>query len=211
MVAYCLIPILFQCVLMVVDEGWFHRVRGLPRWERISHPLDTLTLVGCLAWLIATESRSPAALSVYVGLAVFSMIFATKDEVMHTGLCSAGEHWVHAMLFVLRPIVLAASMYLWWIGAASLLAGQLGITVGFLAYQVIYWSLERADPRSLGLVDEVWEANQARRPLLCDGSRDGDPVLVAEPSPRTSSKSRRLRDAGGGATRSARASASRQR
>jgi len=184
MVVYCLIPVLFQCVLMVVDEGWFHRIRGLPRWERISHPLDTLTLVGCLGWLVATESRSPAALSVYVGLAVFSTIFATKDEAMHAGLCSAGEHWLHAMLFALRPIVLAAFMYLWWIGTVSLLVGQLGITIGFLAYQVIYWNPERADPHSLphslGLIDEAWETNQARRRFLCDGSRDGDPVLVDE-------------------------------
>ena len=26
-------------------RAWFHRRRGLPRWERIGHPLDTLTIV----------------------------------------------------------------------------------------------------------------------------------------------------------------------
>jgi len=28
---------------MGVDEFYFHRRRGLPRWERLAHPLDTMT------------------------------------------------------------------------------------------------------------------------------------------------------------------------
>ena len=58
MLAVCMIPIVLQGVIMVVDEGWFHRTRGLPRWERIGHPLDTLTIVLCLAWLLATSPHS---------------------------------------------------------------------------------------------------------------------------------------------------------
>jgi hypothetical protein len=148
MVAYCLIPIVLQGVLMVVDEGWFHRARGLPRWERIGHPFDTLTIAVCLAWLVGTAPRSSAALSVYVGLAVFSTLFVTKDEAVHAGLCRPGEHLLHAILLVLHPIVLAAFIYLWWAGAIGLLVGQLGLTIAFLAYQVIYWNLERAEAES---------------------------------------------------------------
>jgi 2-polyprenyl-6-hydroxyphenyl methylase/3-demethylubiquinone-9 3-methyltransferase len=145
MLVACMIPIVLQGVVMVVDEGWFHRARGLPRWERIGHPLDTLTIILCLAWLLATTPATPAALPVYVVLSVFSTLFVTKDEPVHARLCSPGEHWLHAVLFVLHPIVLAAFGYLWWTGAVGLLLGQLGIAIAFMAYQVIYWNFDDRD------------------------------------------------------------------
>jgi len=145
MLAACMVPIVLQGVVMVVDEGWFHRARGLPRWERIGHPLDTLTIILCLAWLLATTPATPAALPVYVVLSVFSTLFVTKDEPVHARLCSPGEHWLHAVLFVLHPIVLAAFGYLWWTGAVGLLLGQLGIAIAFMAYQVIYWNFDDRD------------------------------------------------------------------
>jgi 2-polyprenyl-6-hydroxyphenyl methylase/3-demethylubiquinone-9 3-methyltransferase len=140
-----MIAIGLQGLAMVVDEGWFHRARGLPRWERIGHPLDTLTLIACLIWLVSTSPTSSVALPVYLALAVFSTLFITKDEPVHARLCSGGEQWLHAVLFVLHPIVLAAFAYLWWIGALGLLVGQLGITIAFLAYQMIYWNFEARD------------------------------------------------------------------
>jgi 2-polyprenyl-6-hydroxyphenyl methylase / 3-demethylubiquinone-9 3-methyltransferase len=154
-VVVCMIPIVLQGVIMVIDEGWFHRARGLPRWERIGHPLDTLTIAVCLGWLVATTPDTPAAVPVYVGLAVFSTLFVTKDEAVHARLCSPGEHWLHAVLFVLHPIVLAAFGYLWWIGAVGLLIGQLGIAIAFMAYQVIYWSLEDAEPEMMATRAQV--------------------------------------------------------
>src|SRR5262249_38638056 len=102
------------------------------------------TCIG-LAWsLVATTPGRSTALPIYVGLALFSTLFVTKDEAVHAQRCSPGERWLHALLFVLHPIVLAAFAYLWWIGMVRLLVGQLGITIAFLAYQVIYWSTERA-------------------------------------------------------------------
>jgi 2-polyprenyl-6-hydroxyphenyl methylase / 3-demethylubiquinone-9 3-methyltransferase len=152
MVAYCLIPIVLQAVTMVIDEGWFHRERGLSRAERIGHPLCTLTIALCLLWLVTTDPGSSTALPVYISLAAFSTLFVTKDEAMHVKQYSRGEHWLHALLFMLHPIVLAAFAYLWWIGMVGLLVGQLGITIAFLAYQVIYWSIEGdaacADPEA---------------------------------------------------------------
>jgi len=159
MLTYCLIPIVLQGVVMVVDEGWFHRARGLPRWERIGHPLDTLTIVLCLAWLIATTPASPLALPVYVGLAIGSTLFVTKDEGVHARLCSAGEQWLHAVLFVLHPIVLAAFGYLWWTGAVGLLVGQLGIAIAFMTYQIIYWNLDSREPAAARRPDTAWYAD----------------------------------------------------
>src|ERR1019366_3333568 len=37
-----------------------HQRRGLPRWERLGHPLDTLSVAGCYGWLVATGPGSPA-------------------------------------------------------------------------------------------------------------------------------------------------------
>jgi hypothetical protein len=59
---------------MAVDEFYFHRRRGLPRWERLGHPLDTLTALACFVWLLSA-APSASSLSVYTGLSVFSCLF----------------------------------------------------------------------------------------------------------------------------------------
>jgi len=190
MVAYCLIPIVFQGVVMVIDEGWFHRERGLSHWERIGHPLDTLTIALCLSWLVATDPGSATALPIYVGLAVFSTLFVTKEQAVHAKRCSSGEHWLHAVLFALHPIVLAVFAYLWWSGMVGLLVGQLGITIAFLAYQVIYWSTEEAaacaEPESK---QNAWSADLGSRwyvaedtpiALLRAESRHRNPWIAAK-------------------------------
>src|SRR5690606_12706734 len=80
MIAACAVAIALQALAMVVDEGWFHRRRGLPRWERIGHPLDTLTIALCLAWLLCVPPSESAALPGYLVLAIGSTLFVTKDE-----------------------------------------------------------------------------------------------------------------------------------
>ena len=45
------VPFGMQAALMVFDEGYFHRGRGLGPWERWGHPLDTVTFLLCLGWL----------------------------------------------------------------------------------------------------------------------------------------------------------------
>ena len=141
--ALALVPVALQGAVMLVDEIAFHRRRGLPRWERIGHPLDTLTVALCVAWLVATRPGS-GALTVYAALAVFSTLFVTKDEWVHARLCSAGEHWLHALLFALHPIVFAALGALWWTGEhRAVLAVQLGLVLALGAYQVVYWNLIR--------------------------------------------------------------------
>lgn len=163
MLASFVVPVALQGLAMIVDEIWFHRRREVPRWERIGHPLDTLTLVVCLAWLITMPARDTGALGVYVGLAIFSTLFVTKDEWVHAKLCSAGEQWLHAILFVLHPIVLAAFALTWWSGRDELLVGQLIVTVTFLAYQVIYWNVIEPRARRARVVNNDWYADLGAR------------------------------------------------
>ncbi len=133
-----------QALVMLFDEGWFHRRRGLPRWERIGHPLDTATVIACYAWLSLVSPSASVALPVYVALASFSCLFVTKDEVVHARLCSRAECWLHALLFVLHPIVLAAFALAWSRGEVWMIHAQLALTIALGAYQVGYWNLVRA-------------------------------------------------------------------
>ena len=162
MIVALAVPVALQAVAMLVDEGLFHRRRGLPRWERIGHPLDTLTIAACLIWLVAVPPTSPSALPVYVTLAVISTLFVTKDEPVHARLCTGGEQWLHAVLFVLHPIVLAAFALIWWFGEGPvMLEIQLGVVLAFGAYQAIYWNVLR--DRVAGPIDNAWYANLGAR------------------------------------------------
>ena len=146
------IPFLLQVVCMGVDELYFHHRRKLPRWERIGHPLDTLTVVLCLG-LVLVVPPSPASLSVYLILCVFSCLFVTKDEWVHHKFCSAGEQWMHALQFILHSLVLLCAGLLWptlheqtlnfiyYEGfERTFFKVNLGLTFLFGFYQLIYWN-----------------------------------------------------------------------
>jgi hypothetical protein len=129
-----------QAVLMLVDEFYFHRKRGLPRWERIGHPLDTLTVLACYGMAL-TFSPSDRLLGFYAAAAVFSCLFITKDEFVHTKACSPGEHWLHSALFVLHPVVLTLAAIVWIQGGhQALLTAQGFVTLVFGVYQILYWN-----------------------------------------------------------------------
>lgn len=145
MFALLLVPAGLQAAAMAVDEGWFHLRRGLPRWERIGHPVDTATVAACYGWLLAVwSSRTSVAVGVYAALAVLSCLVVTKDEWKHARLCGPGEHWLHAVLFVLHPVVLAAFGAWWWYGGGrGVVIAQLALTAGFGVFQIVYWNLVR--------------------------------------------------------------------
>lgn len=123
---------------MAVDEGYFHRRRGLPRWERVGHPLDTLTVIAAFLWALWAQP-SPQADLVYGALALFSCIFVTKDEWVHRRHCSAAEQWLHALLFIAHPCVLASAALIWKTDA-DLLRWPTALMAAFFMYQVIYWN-----------------------------------------------------------------------
>jgi hypothetical protein len=151
------VPFVGQMLFMAADELWFHKRRGLPRWERIGHPLDTLTVVLCLTWILCIRPNHQTAV-VFVALAVFSCVFVTKDEPVHRRYCSAAEQWLHAILFILHPIVLASAGLLWpaaWgisVGSflwpvqfsgfeRAFLTFACALMIGFGIYQFVFWNL----------------------------------------------------------------------
>lgn len=150
-------PFALQAVVMMIDEFICHHKRGLPRWERLGHPLDTLSVLACFA-CVAFTRQTPQTLALFAGLSVFSALFVTKDEGVHTALCGAFEQWLHALLFVVHPLIFVTSGFIWalrdgilsaadlgleaWQGAflEVLLQGQVWVLGGFLIYQVVFWN-----------------------------------------------------------------------
>ncbi len=140
-----LIPYFVQMVAIGLDEFIFHVKRGLPKWERIGHPLDTLSVLACFLFVLYVP-YSPLALKIYIGLAIFSCILITKDEFVHKHVCPASEQWLHALLFVNHSIVLIVTGILWpsLEGAYYLfLLLQAAFVFLFFLYQVIYWNFIR--------------------------------------------------------------------
>ena len=141
MLPLLLVPAALQMLAMFLDEFVFHRARGLPKWERVGHPLDTISAVLCFAWLVRTPPDAPYAIGVYVALCAFSCAFITKDEFVHSRRCLPAEQWLHSLLFVLHPIVLGAAALLWLRHGTALLAVQSALTLAFGCYQLLYWNL----------------------------------------------------------------------
>src|SRR5438105_13033611 len=103
-----LIPFILQAIAMIFDEGYFHIRRGLPRWERIGHPVDTLSVIACMGFVLFVPF-STSTLVGYIALAAFSSILVTKDEFVHKHHCPATEQWLHALFFTLHPITLTCA------------------------------------------------------------------------------------------------------
>jgi hypothetical protein len=49
-----LLPLIVQAIVIFVDEFYFHFAPGQPRWERIGHPLDTVTVLAPVLWLLVS-------------------------------------------------------------------------------------------------------------------------------------------------------------
>lgn len=149
-----IIPFLLQAICIGIDEIYFHYKRGLPKWERIGHPLDTLSVLICM-YMILYVPFSFDSLKIYIGLSIFSCIMVTKDEFVHKHFCPPLENWLHAVLFTLHPMVLAVTGMIWtslhtssfvWISWLShpLLGTFLYVQTFFMTlfffYQIIFWN-----------------------------------------------------------------------
>ncbi len=125
-----------QALVILVDEFYCHYRRKLPRWERWGHPLDTFFLLLPLSLLVFVPNLS---LWVYGLVAAFSCLFITKDEWVHSEFCEPFENWLHAILFVLHPLVL---IFAWQtqIENPEILLWALPPVGLFLIYQLLYWN-----------------------------------------------------------------------
>jgi hypothetical protein len=95
--------------LLLIDEFYFHRRRGLGLWERVGHPIDNLLLFFPLVFAFFRGPESDTARWIYFGFSALSCLLITKDEWVHTRECGASENWLHALLFVLHPVALGAA------------------------------------------------------------------------------------------------------
>jgi len=135
---------LLQGLCMFVDEIFFHRKRELPGWERWGHPVDTVFFLLPLS-LTALLPATPLWVALYIGLSVVSSLVITKDEWVHAKECAPGEHWIHALLFVLHPCVLIGTAELWLSGDALWFRqGFPSVIVVFASYQFIFLRSSKA-------------------------------------------------------------------
>lgn len=125
---------------MVFDEFYFHRKRGLETWERVGHPIDTLSVLACFVFL-SLQTPSTQNINIYIALCVFSCLLITKDEFVHTEKCEAKENWLHSILFLLHPITFISAGFLWVLNLSPMfLTIQPIVILIFLIYQIVYWS-----------------------------------------------------------------------
>jgi hypothetical protein len=140
-----IVPFSIQGMMILIDEFFFHRKRGLPRWERVGHPIDTFLQLLCLSIpLFLDYGRRSLILYTFVGAT--STLLITKDEHVHATHCTWQEHWLHAILFIVHPIVLIAAAYLWAHPAFygwffPLLKIQILLMAIFGIYQITYWNI----------------------------------------------------------------------
>ena len=130
-----------HAALMCLDEFYCHSKRGLSRWERMGHPLDTVAFLGCCGIAVwQNPYGSFEAGSVFLGFSIFSCLLITKDEWIHSQVCSRFESWIHSLLFILHPIILFSVWQLRLEKKVEFLYIQTSLVSLFLAYQLIYWN-----------------------------------------------------------------------
>ncbi len=153
-----LIPFGLQGLAMFFDEFYFHRKRGLGLWERLGHPIDTLSVLSCYLFVLKMPINKMNLIGFLV-LTGISCLLVTKDEFEHKKYCTAQENWLHSVLFVLHPISFLSLALIWafqnnvltvWTNFLkasqfaellwSSLYGQVFFVSGFMFYQIIYWS-----------------------------------------------------------------------
>ncbi len=137
-----------QALAMIVDEFYFHRKRGLPKWERVGHPLDTLTVLSVFLSFAFVNPEAGGATPIWLWFLIGgSCLFITKDEWIHHSNCEAPEQWLHALQFVLHPLVFFAAWFVWREGQGHLIfVLQSLILFLFGLYQTFYWNVIRLNP-----------------------------------------------------------------
>jgi len=125
-----------QGILMLFDEFKFHHERGLKKWERIGHPVDSLFFLAPFLYTLKFTN-----IYVFIGLCVISSLIVTKDEFVHTKECEASEQWLHSLLFLIHPVAFLGLWVAWQNNFSLIIQAQSAIIFLFMLYQIIYWNL----------------------------------------------------------------------
>jgi hypothetical protein len=137
-----------QSGLQLLDELRFHRRRGLARIEGWSHASDAF-LFGLIMGIPAFWPPAGPALTIYLIGAVLSLLLVTKDEWIHARECTGTELWLHALMFIIHPLLLAGLAVLWLrSGSRPLFLGVALLALGWAIYQLAFWVIG-ADRRRL--------------------------------------------------------------
>lgn len=104
--------IILHAFLMLFDEFYFHRKRGLGKWERLGHPIDTFFTLICV-FIVMFFPMEKTNVIIYFLFAIFSCFIIVKDEHIHLKFCDKYEQFIHAILFIMHPIYLAILFLCW--------------------------------------------------------------------------------------------------
>jgi hypothetical protein len=111
---FLILPFVLQGIAMMVDEFYFHQRRGLGRWERIGHPMDSASVLIAFGILVFMPFEK-TALWLFAAAFVVSNLLVTKDEFVHQKECVPAECWLHSLLFILHPLVLLGAALTWYL------------------------------------------------------------------------------------------------
>ena len=109
---FLFIPIILQILIVGFDECYYHNLRPIVRGEQLGHALDTFTVLVCYVVVLFLPPTSGAIL-LFTLLSVASCVFITKDELLYHQDCVPAENFVHALAFLLHPVVFVAVGLLW--------------------------------------------------------------------------------------------------
>lgn len=133
-----------QGLIMFIDEFYYHKQRGLGLFEYRGHVVDSLIFLATLSIPVLTLP-SQTTLIIYITMAIISTLIITKDEWVHARECKAGEHWLHALLFVLHAPILIGLGFIWVNDPTALILRLVPPIVGAWAiYQFFYWRTHHA-------------------------------------------------------------------
>jgi hypothetical protein len=130
-----------QGIIILFDELFFHRRRGLGAFERWGHVADSVLYAAALGVTIFFPPEGKAMLA-FMGLAFLSCLLVTKDEWIHAAECSGGEHWCHSILFLLHGMALVIASFLWQDDPESWPLRVMPLLVlGWGGYQFLFWNV----------------------------------------------------------------------
>lgn len=129
---------------MMVDEFYFHHLRGLGKWESKGHPIDTLCFLVCF-FIASFFEYSHSNLWAFILCAALSCIIIVKDEFIHTQECSPKENIIHAFLFQIHPLSLIGLFWMWKNAHIQYINIQILVITVFLTYQIYYWNFYRKE------------------------------------------------------------------